>query len=246
VFGLFDWWKRRSALARPFPEAWRAHLGADVPFYARFDAAERGRFEDKLKVFVWTKHFFGAGGIADVDERMRVVIGAAAARMIMNMPAEHLARLLVIIVYPGAYRHDGGEEGAAIFGEAHRHATVVLSWEAVVHGLRNSGDGHDTALHEFAHVLDANDGQFDGTPTQATLAAYRPWARVMSEEFLRLRGRKQRGKRHVLREYGATNEAEFFAVATEAFFEKPRQLKEKHPALYALLADYFRADPAGR
>jgi Mlc titration factor MtfA (ptsG expression regulator) len=246
VFGVFSWWKRRSALARPFPVAWRGYLEADVPFYAGFDGAERGRFEDKLKVFVWTKSFSGAGGVAEVDERMRVVIGAAAARMIMNMPSEHLDRLTLIIVYPRAYRHDQGESGAVIFGEAHRYGTVVLSWEAVFQGVKNSVDGHDTALHEFAHVLDANDGQFDGTPMQPTRAAYGPWARIMSEEFLRLRARKQRGKKHVLREYGATNEAEFFAVATEAFFEKPRQLKEKHPALYALLADYFRADPAGR
>jgi len=243
VFGLFDWFRRRRAARAPFPDRWRAHLRADVPFYATMDEPGRARFEDKLKIFVLTKHFEGAGGFT-VDERARVVIAAAAARLTMNLPGQHYQRLSDIVVYPGDYRHPDGEPGEVILGEAHHHGTVVLSWDAVLAGLRNTQDGHDTATHEFAHVLDAQDGRFDGTPVLARFSAYAPWARVMSQHFLarRAKGRgagRPRG-RQVLRAYAATNEAEFFAVATEAFFEKPRQLRQRHPELYDVLASYYQ------
>lgn len=238
MLGLVDWFRRRRAGRKPFPERWRDHLRADVPFYAQLDPAARARFEDRLKVLVLTKHFEGAGGFV-IDERVRVVVAAAAARLAMNLPGQHYQRLSDIVIYPGDYRHPEGEPDQVVLGEAHRHGTVVLSWEAVLGGLRNPADGHDTASHEFAHVLDAADGRFDGTPVLERYAAYAPWARVMSREFLRLRG----NKRHVLRRYGATNEAEFFAVATEAFFEKPRQLEQKHPELFQALVEYYGGRP---
>jgi Mlc titration factor MtfA (ptsG expression regulator) len=234
MFGLIDWFRRRRAAREAFRNEWRTHLQADVPFYAELAPEDRARFEDKLKVLILTKHFEGAGGFA-VDERARVVVAAAAARLVMNMPRQHYQRLSDIVIYPGDYRHPGSDPDQVIFGEAHHHGTVVLSWEAVLGGLKNPGDGHDTASHEFAHVLDAADGRFDGTPVLKQFAAYAPWARVMTGEFVRLRGKK----RHVLRRYGATNEAEFFAVATEAFFEKPGQLERKHPDLFRALQDYY-------
>jgi len=241
VFGLFSWIRRRRAARMPFPEAWRTILRQEVPFYARLEPAAAARFEAKLQILARTKHFAGAAGF-EVDDRVRVVVAAAAARLIMNMPGQHYDRLGDIVVYPDDYRHPGGPLDQAVFGEAHHHGTVVLSWAAVLAGLRNPDDGHDTATHEFAHVLDAQDGNFDGTPVLRCFAAYAPWARVMSVEFLSLSGkRRHKGKRarQVLRQYGATNEAEFFAVATEAFFEKPRQLRARHPELYAVLAEYY-------
>jgi Mlc titration factor MtfA (ptsG expression regulator) len=114
-----------------------------------------------------------------------------------------------------------------------------------VGGLRNPRDGHDTATHEFAHVLDRGDGRFDGTPELRASADYAPWAEVMSHHFLELRERSPR-QRRVLRDYGATNEAEFFAVATETFFEKGRQLRERAPDLYEELRRFYRCDPANR
>jgi len=243
---ILGWWRRRRAARAPFPAAWRDVLRADVPFYTRLAPAVVPRFEERLKIFALTKAFIGAHGFT-VDDRVRVVIAASAARLALYLQNEHYARLTEIIVPPTNYKHatgPGAQDGAVVFGEAHRHGTVVLSWEAVIAGMKNPEDGHDTALHEFAHVLDVSDGQFDGTPVLEERAAYAPWARVMSGSFLGLRGKKAKRKKHVLREYGATNEAEFFAVAAEAFFEKPRQLRDKHPELYALLADYFNCDPA--
>ncbi len=240
MFGLLDWWRRRRARALPFSDAWREVLGRCVPFYARLGADARARFEDKLKVFLHTKHFIGAGGL-EVDEEMKVVVSAAAARLVMNLPGEHFQRLTEILIYPGAYHH--GDRDRVVLGEAHKWGTVVLAWDAVRAGLANSQDGHDTALHEFAHVLDVADGAFDGTPVLESHAAYAPWAQVMTREFVRMRGKKALRRKGVLRRYGATNEAEFFAVATETFFEKPRQMKEKHPELYEVLRDHYEVDP---
>ena len=240
MFGLIDWFRRRRALAEPFPEAWREILREKVPFYRRFRATALHRFEDKLKVFARTKHFIPAGDFT-IDDTVKVMIAAGAARLVMNLPGEHYARLTEIVVYGSAYHH--GDKEHVILGEAHGWGTVVLAFDAVRQGLANSEDGHDTAMHEFAHVLDVADGAFDGTPILRSFAAYAPWVRVMSREYTSMKSRCGRERRTVMRRYGATNEAEFFAVATEAFFEKPRQMKEKHPELYEVLRDHYEIDP---
>ena len=99
----------------------------------------------------------------NASERVRVLVAAAAARLAMNLPGEPYGRLTEVVVYPSHYVHPG-QAGGVVFGEAHRHGTVVLSWEAVLQGFKNEEDGHNVALHELAHVLDAADGAFDGTP----------------------------------------------------------------------------------
>ena len=150
-----------------------------------------------------------------------------------------LSNVTEILIYPSHYKHPDGD--AVIYGEAHQWGTVVLSWDAVRHGIAIPNDGHDTAVHEFAHVLDVADGTFDGTPELHEADDYPRWAYVLSRHFNQLR--RGRG-RQLLREYGATNEAEFFAVATEVFFEKPSVLARRAPDLYETLATYYRVDPA--
>ena len=234
---MFAWWHRRRARAEPFPEAWREILRANVPFYEELTDPERARFEEKLKVFVRTKHFIPAGGM-EIDDTVKVVIAAGAARLSMNLPDEWFARLTEVVVYNNAWH----ARGHHTFGEAHAWGTVVLSYQNVLGGLKNPDDGRDVSLHEFAHVLDRADGSFDGTPELAARTAYSPWVDAMSRHYLRLRKAK---RKQLLDSYGATNEAEFFAVATELFFEKPARTKERYPDLYAVLADYYRTDPAG-
>jgi Mlc titration factor MtfA (ptsG expression regulator) len=245
IFALWDAVRRRLAAREPFPSAWREILERRVPFYRVMDAETRLAFEHKLKIFVRTKSFEGARGFR-IDDEVRVVIGATAARLVTNLPHEHYEDLVSIIVYPSHYKHPDGHgagTGGIVFGEANDRGSVVLSWDAVVHGLANPKDGHDTATHEFAHVLDIEDGAMDGTPELPSEQAYAKWARVMTSAYAGLRRRKSRA-RPVLRDYGATNEAEFFAVATEAFFEKPSRMKQEQPALYAVLSDFYRCDPA--
>lgn len=241
MFGLIRRWRRGRLADRELPAAWPGYLDARVPFYAGLDGELRARFLDYLKIFVWEKHWIAAGGM-DVTEEVKVVIAAAAVRLVLHLDMTEYDRLTEIVVYPSHYKHPDREDGV-IFGEAHAWGTVVLSWEAVVSGLANPHDGHDTATHEFAHVLDRNDGSFDGTPELRARDHYRPWAEVMSHHYLELRDRG-RTQRKVLRDYGATNEAEFFAVATESFFEKPRQMRQRTPDLYDEMVRFYGFDPA--
>jgi MtfA peptidase len=241
LFGLWDGVRRWRAGRTPFPERWRRILTAQVPFYGELAADERSGFEHKLMVFARTKAFEGARGFT-ITEEVKVVVAACAARLTMHMPDEHYEALLSIVIYASHYKHQDGAH--VVFGEANDRGVVVLSWEAVQRGLADPRDGHDTAVHELAHALDIEDGSFDGTPELGG-EAYAPWARVMTAAYDGLRQRKKK-RRAVLRDYGAQNPAEFFAVSTEAFFEKPVQLKARHPELYAELAAYFRSDPATR
>lgn len=233
--------RRRRLLKEPFPEKWLTILDDMVPFYRGLSGDLKERFRRMLRIFAEEKAFTGISGMGITDE-VRVVVSACAIRLIVNLDLSYYDRLSEILVYPYVYAHP--DEEGAILGEADDWGTVVLSWPAVLEGLADPRDGHETVIHEFAHVLDrAGDGVFDGTPKLKAMADYKPWARVMSLHFLRLREEK-RSETSVLRMYGATNEAEFFAVATEAFFEKPVQMKRKLPDLYAELQEFYGGDPA--
>lgn len=238
MFALLRRFKRRRLASRPFPPEWNALVEARLPFAARMQPDERARFLTRLQVFALEKRWEGAHGLVVTDE-MKVVVSGAAARLARNLPMDVYDGLSTIVLYDGHFR--GANKDGITFGEAHQWGLVVLSWDAVRHGLKNPTDGRDTALHEFAHVLALNDGGFDGTPALHDAADYHAWTRVFSEHYLRLRGRPHQ---HVLREYGALNEAEFFAVATELFFEDGARLLQKAPTLYEELVRYYRVDPA--
>jgi hypothetical protein len=242
MFGLFRRWRRKRLLRAPIDPDWLAILAARVPFFAGLEGDPRERFLADLRIFVAEKHWIEAGGMEITDE-VKVVIAAAAVRLTLHLDFDVYNRLTEIVVYPSHYRHADKEDGV-VFGEAHAWGVVVLSWDAVVEGLENPRDGHDTATHEFAHVLDRADGAFDGAPELRASEHYRAWAEVMSHHYERLRDGR-RTERKVMRSYGATNEAEFFAVATESFFEKPEQMKQRTPDLYDEMKRFYGFDPAG-
>ena len=238
--GLIRILHRRQLARRAIPEIWLTILNVQVPFYRRLADEDRNRFLQYLKTFVWEKHFIGVAGMEITDE-VRVVVGACAVRLVLNLGLSYYDRLTEIIIYPYIYSHR--DDDRAFLGEAQDWGTVVLSWPAVLQGLADSGDGHDTALHEFAHVLDRATGEFDGTPKLKRSEGYRSWAQVMSRHYLRLR-RGVSPESEVLRSYGAVNEAEFFAVATEVYFKKALQLRRHLPDLYAELQAFYGGDPA--
>lgn len=131
-------------------------------------------------------------------------------------------------------------------GEAWSNGPVVLSWQDVEIGGMNERDGHNVVLHEFAHKLDVNDGSVDGVPFLDSNEQINEWSEIMSKEYERLVQASEHGKATLLDHYGATNPGEFFAVATECFFEKPVQMQHKHPDLYELLKGYYKQDTAAR
>ena len=237
MFSLLRGLRRKRLGRRPFPSEWEPIVARRFGFAARLGPEEAERFRLHLKVFALDKDWAGAAGLV-VTEEMKVVISGAAARLSRNLDLNLYDDLRTIVIYPSHYKHPDSD--AIVYGEAHRWGQVILSWDAVLSGLANATDGHNTALHEFAHVLDSSDGAFDGTPDLHQARDYHAWARVFSQRYFALRAAPNK---NVLRPYGATNEAEFFAVATEAFFEKPAQLKLKAPDLYAELQRYYRVDP---
>lgn len=237
--GFLNKLKRKRLARRPIPDKWLTILEESVPFYPLLSGKIKQRFLQMLKIFIWEKCFIGAGGMMITDE-VRVVIAACAVRLVLHLDLSYYDRLTEIVVYPYVYHHL--DEEVAVLGEARNWGTVVLSWPAVLQGLASPKSGHETATHEFAHVLDRADGVFDGTPKLRARADYRVWAEIMSRHYLSLRkGDPLEGR--VLRQYGAINEAEFFAVATEAYFERPQLMKDLIPDLYTELQAFYGGDP---
>ncbi|HUG89526.1 MAG TPA: M90 family metallopeptidase [Planctomycetaceae bacterium] len=251
---LTNWWKRRrrrKILARPFAAAWDAALRENFVLYGWLSDEERERLRRRSQVFMAEKYWEGCGGLVVSDE-MKVTIAAQACLLVLGLEHEYYDRLLSVLVYPTGYfaeerRHlpAGVISEATEFrlGEAWTSGPVILSWDDVLAGGRFPRDGRNVVFHEFAHVLDLDHSGPDGTPELASAEQYRTWHEVMTAEYNRLRRQSERRQRTVLDPYGATDEAEFFAVATEAFFERPQQLLEQHPQLYGLLREFYRQEP---
>src|SRR5262245_30490963 len=187
-----------------------------------------------------------------MTDEIKVTIAAHAALLLLGISHDYFARVMSILVYPSGFRSPEGwmREGGIVdlttgaLGQAWYDGPVILAWDSVLNGARDPKDGQNVVLHEFAHQLDYLDGMADGTPPLRHREDYKRWQEVMTREFERLKRESEHGHPKVLDSYGATNHAEFFAVATEAFFEKPRQMSTRHPELYAVLSEYYGQDPA--
>ena len=241
--------RRRLALQVPFPNSWEEILNNNLPPYAKLSDDHRQQLQQQMKIFLAEKAFEGCGGLTITDE-IKVTIAAQACMLLLDRPGDCYPKLSSVLVYPTAYVVEGkglfnhnSKEKSVRLGESWGHGTVVLAWDSVKHGARNFKDSRNVTMHEFAHQLDQEDGVADGAPILEERSAYSSWAAVFSKEFERLQIKKKKHKRTVLNKYGATNPAEFFAVATESFFEKPKQLRKKHPDLYAELQEYYKVDP---
>jgi Mlc titration factor MtfA (ptsG expression regulator) len=223
-----------------------------VAHYRWLKPAEQARLRDDLRVFVAEKYWEGCGGLAMTDE-IRVTIAAQACLLVLGMEHYYYDRVLSVLVYPHGFRNpessQGGgihQDGVGLSGEAHYRGPVILAWSEVLEDGQHPRRGHNDVIHEFAHQLDMLDGVINGTPPLGGPAEQARWKAVMSDEYERLIRDSAVGRATLLDEYGATNEAEFFAVATETFFDRPTDLARRHPRLYELLRDYYRQDPARR
>ena len=243
--------RRRRLMAAPFPDEWQAICRRNVGLYNRLPDDLRRQLHGLVNVFLNEKRFYGCKGLEITDE-IRVTIAAQACMLLLNRPTGFFRGLKSIYVYPQSYVaketiRDGviEIEGRSVrLGESWRHGPVVLAWDSIRGGVRNIEDGGNVVLHEFSHQLDQEDGAADGSPVLDSRSSYVTWSRVLGAEYEALRRRTEVGRYSDIREYGATDPAEFFAVITEAFFEKPRQMQRKHLELYEQLKNYYKIDPA--
>lgn len=256
---MFDWWRRLSraqVIAEAFPDRFRELIRRRVPCAGLLSDAELTKLETLVRIFNSEKTFEGARGL-EIDEEMRVVIAARACLLLLwrvDLDSPLYPDLETVIVYPSTYRakvqrREGYvvvDDEQARLGESWQRGVVVLSWDAVVSGAANPGDGHDVVLHEFAHQLDAEDGAMDGTPLLDDTKRYGVWSEVAGAEYAALVDAVDHHRKTSIDAYGASNAAEFFAVVVELFFERPSLLAGRHPELYRELATFFRFDPATR
>ncbi len=257
---MFHWFadhRRKKLTEAPFPPAWEDIIRRNVAHYCMLEDAQRAHLCALIQVFIAEKNWEGAGGLELTDE-IRVTISAQACLLLLGLPHNYYRNVESIIVYPSTVippqRKPGFFENTfapvelehPIIGQAFQQGPLIIIWDAALHGGRHPESGHNVIYHEFAHKLDMLDGAADGTPPLRDRAEYRDWVRTCSREYLRLRHDAEHGKKSFLNAYGATNEAEFFAVATEQFFDQPRLMIKHAPDLYRVLQEYYRQDPSER
>jgi Mlc titration factor MtfA (ptsG expression regulator) len=258
----------RAAARRPpapVPAEWRATVERQVPAVGALDEDQRTRLLRAARDLVTTRTWEGCGGLA-LTRDMQLVIAAQACLLTFERPGDPYPTLRSILVYPRTFvprplrdlrkwlASSDPERAVPELGEAWS-GVVVLAWDDAVAGAADPGDGQNIVFHEFAHQLDfehhltsdADDlaALMDGE-VSPVVADPETWQRVLQESYDGFCGRLERGEPAVLDAYAATDPGEFFAVATEVFFEQPRALRSGYADLYEQLRTFYRQDPAGR
>jgi len=238
--------RRRAILGKPFPAEWEAVLQREVVFYRTLEPADRESFRRQLQVFLGEKLITGIK--TDVDTTTRVLAAASAIIPIFGFPEWEWDQISEVLIYPSRFDQDFS------FGERNDHRTLgmvgtgamnrmmILAKPDLLAGFRNPGDKRNVGVHEFAHLVDKSDGVIDGLPgVGLDRQSIGPWIELVRRKTEEIR----RGDSDIDR-YALTNEAEFFAVASEYFFERPGVMKRKHPELYAMLSRVFNQSPGSR
>lgn len=241
----------QRAVNAPFPKSWLGILESKLPVYPKLTPELQLELQQRVKEFLFEKKFEGCGGL-EMNDEIRITIAGEACLLILDRPSTRYKKLKWIYVYPSTFiakrevadAYGVVSEGRSfLLGESWSHGRVILAWDSVERGIKNTDDGQNVVLHEFAHQLDQEDGRADGAPLLYTKDSYQIWSQVFSDEFDTLQKKLARGAKTLIDSYGATNPAEFFAVVTELYFECPSKLKHKHPELFEALKQYYRVDP---
>jgi Mlc titration factor MtfA (ptsG expression regulator) len=242
--------RRQKLLAEPLSPAWRDVLARNVPVVDLLPSALQSKLIAAARIIAAERRFEGCKGLAVTDE-MKITVAAQAAMLVLGTDGYYYERVPSVLLYPMSYsrphRHPdrhGIVEEAELLGESWQQGSIVLSWPAVLSGGRDPCDGQNLVLHEFAHHLDSLDGEMGGTPPLSSREAQRRWRATFDREFAGLADDLADGRPTLLDPYGSTNQAEFFAVATECFFERPGELSRRHSDLYACLREFYQVDPA--
>ena len=243
--------RRKRIEQRPFPPEWETILQENLPIYRGMSPDHRHQLQNLVKRFIADKKFIGCAG-QQITDAIRITIAGNACLLLLNRNSGCYPQLDSVLVYPSTFlvsREERDEAGlvsvhhSELVGESWSQGKIILAWDDVERGVGNFRDGYNVVLHEFAHELDHEDGVTNGVPLLRTRGAYNSWAKVFAAEYAQLQASADRDEPTLLDHYGATDPAEFFAVATETFFEKPLQMQVHHGALFAELMNYYGVDP---
>jgi len=234
--------RRRALLARPFPADYEAVLQRDVAFYRVLADEEKARFRQQVSIFLDEKRITGIR--CEIDDTVRVLTAASAVIPIFGFPHWEWDQIGEVLIYPGAFdeSYGGGEHADAIgmVGTGPMERTMILSKPHLLSGFQDPKDKSNVGIHEFAHLVDKSDGVIDGVPAMALPRdAMEPWMEMIRSKTAQMHGS---GEADDIPDYAATNPAEFFAVLSEYFFERPHLLEQRHPKLYDTLERIFRQD----
>lgn len=244
-------YRRKKIQQRPFPAAWRQILKHRMPYFRALPADLQLQLKKLIQVFVAEKQFVGCADLVVTDE-MKVTIAAQACLLLLNKPAHYYPKLKQILIYPAAFvvptqqADNAGvvrEMAQVRLGESWQTGQIILSWVDTLKSAAICNDGHNLVIHEFAHQLDQLKGQATGAPLLNSTEAYQQWSKVLSYEFEQLQKQLALGMPTLFDAYAATNPAEFFAVISEVFFERPDLFAAQHSALYQQLRSFYALDP---
>lgn len=244
-------YQRDKLRSLPFKKEWRKIIQQRVPYFRQMPADLQLQLKQHIQVFIAEKDFVGCNGVQITDE-IKLTVAAQACLLLLNRKTDYYPKLKTILIYPRAFVKSQQSTNAqglqytqsvVLAGESWEIGKVVLSLQDTVDGADIPNDGHNVVIHEFAHQLDQEDGKANGAPILGKGQSYTCWADVFSQQFELLQAQAKRGTRSLLDYYGATNPAEFFAVASEVFFEQPKQFSEEFPELYKQLTQYYHVDP---
>jgi Mlc titration factor MtfA (ptsG expression regulator) len=244
-------YKRNRAKRLPFKKQWRKIIQHRMPYFKKMPTHLQLQLKEHIQVFLSEKKFVGKNGVIITDE-IKVTIAAQACLLLLNRKTDSSPQLTTIFVYPRAIlkqHQSAGADGVhftqniAMSGESWGFGKIILSWQDTLNGAYLPDDGHNVVIHEFAHQLDQEDGPANGAPILSKEQNYACWSDVFSAQFEALKHQANTQSPSIFDYYGATNPAEFFAVASEVFFEKSQPLKHEHPKLYKQLSLYYRIDP---
>ena len=236
---------RKKLEKTPFPKKWRKILEEDVYFYRQLSKEKKALFETELQIFLHETRVTGIK--CEVDDRTLILAAAAAEIPVFSFPEWEYENLGEILIYPNAFTKDFRIEGEGrnvwgMVGTGAMQGLMILAKPALISGFQNPHDKLNVGIHEFAHLLDAADGVYDGLPKAFLDNKYLgAWVEVMRYEIERIKQGKSK-----MNPYGGTSDVEFFAVATEYFFENPAALEKEKPELYALMKQIFKQDTAAK
>ncbi len=239
-------YRERKVLEKtPFPEAWRKVLERYVSFYNALDETEKRHFESEIQVFLHEVRVVGVK--TEVDDIALVLTASSAIIPIFSFPEWEYENLGEVLLYPGPFNSKFSLEGegrniTGMVGTGVMQGVMILSKPALIAGFDIHNDKKNVGIHEFVHLLDAADGSYDGVPEKFMEHQYiAPWLEIIRKETERINDKESK-----MNPYAATNRVEFFAVASEYFFEHPKALKKNKPELYEMLTRVFQQDTRSR